>query len=329
MKLGKFQITPLAAESLGSRSLCTEVVTPDFHILLDPSAALAKRYNLEPHPLEYVALKKSLNAITISAEKADALSISHYHYDHVRPGLTNYLYNLSTQGERKDLFQDKFVLAKDNRENINPSQRRRGFFLERDVKNVVKEIKWADSQVFEFGNTKITYSHPLPHGEKNTRLGYVLATTIEYSEKRFLFAPDVQGPVDRETLHYILSVTPELAIVGGPPVYLSQFTKSDKENALYSLISLASAIPTLVIDHHILRDSDWLKWIDPVIKASERAGNRILTMAEFAGTRNRTYEADRKQLYQQKPPSDEFMNWTQSVVEYKISCPPPIPELAE
>lgn len=329
MHLGDIQITPLAAESMGTRSLCTEIVTPDIRILLDPSAALAKRYNLEPHPVEYLALKKSLDAIKSSAKKADALSISHYHFDHVRPGFVNHLYNLSTQDDRREMFENKLVFAKDNRETINPSQRRRGFYFEKDVKDIVTRIEWSDNRVFEFGNTRVTFSHPLPHGPADTRLGYVIATIIDYSEKRFLFAPDVQGPLDRNTLQYILSLDPELAIVGGPPVYLSRFLKSEKERALASLVSLASTIPTLVIDHHLLRDSNWQKYFDPLIKASERAGNCILTLAELAGLDNHTYEANREDLYQLEPPSKEFMNWTLSEEEYKVNHPPPLSGLDE
>ncbi|MFW9794904.1 MAG: hypothetical protein ACFFEE_11405 [Candidatus Thorarchaeota archaeon] len=325
MNLGDIQITPLAAESIGTRSLCTEIVTPDIHLLLDPSAALAKRYNLEPHPVEYIALRDSLEAIRASAERADALSISHYHYDHVRPGFDNHLYNFSTSDERKTMFRDKLVFVKDNRENINPSQRRRGFYFEKDVKDVVKKIEWSDNTAFEFGNTKITFSHPLPHGPANTPLGFIIATLINCDENRFLFAPDVQGPIERDTLQYLLSLKPELAIVGGPPVYLSRFTKSERTSALYSLTSLATAIPTLVIDHHLLRDTKWQEWIDPVIKASERVGNQIMTLADLAGLDNRTHEANRETLYTEKPPSEDFLDWTQAADEFKITNPPPIP----
>ena len=91
MKLGEIEINPLAAESLGVRSLCTHVVTPDISILFDPSVALAKRYNLEPHPTEYLALKRTLSNIFQVATDSDILSISHYHFDHVRPGFDNNL----------------------------------------------------------------------------------------------------------------------------------------------------------------------------------------------------------------------------------------------
>jgi predicted metallo-beta-lactamase superfamily hydrolase len=329
MELGRFRITPLAAESMGTRSLSTEVITPDLRLVLDPSAALAKRYNLEPHPLEYLALYNHLKAIKSSSENADALSISHYHYDHVRPGFTNHMYNLSRQEERKEMFRDKIVFAKDNRENINPSQRRRGFYFERDVKDVVKKIEWSDNRFFEFGDTKVTFSPPLPHGPSNSHLGFIVATTIEYSEKRILFAPDVQGPIEQDSLRYILSMDPDLVIVGGPPLYLSRFTKSERERALFSLVSLASSIPVLVIDHHLLRDIKWKEWIEPVLKASERVGNRVLTMAELGGHDIRTYEADRKQLYKQKPPTEKFIHWTQATDEYKLKHPPPLSELLE
>jgi len=324
MKLGSIKVKPLAAESMGTRSLCTEVITPDIHLLLDPSAALAKRHNLEPHPLEYKTLQSQLSDIRESASKADALSISHYHFDHVRPGFINCLYNLSTRDERKEMFRDKLVFAKDNREKINPSQRRRGFYFEKDVSEVVEKIEWSDDRVYEFGETKISFSHPLPHGPANSRLGYVIATTIEHSENRFVFAPDVQGPLEKESLHYILSMNPDLAIVGGPPVYLTRFTDSDKERALFSLVSLASAVPLLVVDHHLLRDSKWDEWIRPVVNASERAENRVLTMAELGGHEVSTYEADREELYRQNPPSDDFIEWTKTKEDYKIKHLPPI-----
>ena len=329
MRLGEIEITPLAAESLGTRSLCTHVVTPDVSILFDPSVALAKRYNLEPHPTEYLALRNSLGTIMNVAAESDILSISHYHYDHVRPGLENQLYNLSTKNERREMFSGKIVLAKDNRGNINPSQRRRGFYFEKDVKEVVAKIEWADDRSFKFNDTKVTYSPPLPHGPTNSRLGYVLATLVEYSGNRFLFAPDVQGPIVQNTLQYILQVAPDLLIVGGPPNYLFRFSAKERETALNSLIVLASTIPTLVVDHHLMRDRTWKDWISPVLDASDKAGNRVLTMSELAGEENMLLEAEREENYKTDPPSEEFMNWTQATEEFKLKHPAPILDLQE
>ncbi|MFW9833025.1 MAG: hypothetical protein ACFFEK_03435 [Candidatus Thorarchaeota archaeon] len=324
MKLGDIEITPLAAESLGTRSLCTQVVTPDVRILFDPSAALAKRFNLEPHPDEYLALQEALRKITEAASRSDILSISHYHYDHVRPGFENHIYNLSTKNERRTMFSGKIVLVKDNRENINPSQRRRGFYFEKDVRDIAAKIEWADSRFFKFGNTKMTYSPPLPHGPSHSRLGYVLSTLVEHSENRILFAPDVQGPIVQDTLQYILQMSPDLLIIGGPPIYLSQFTDKERTAGQNSLIVLASMIPTLVVDHHIMRATNWKEWMSPVYESAEKSGNRLLTMAEFTGVENRLLEIEREENYKKNPPSEQFMNWTEASDEYKIKHPPPL-----
>ena len=324
MHLNDIEVIPIAAESLGVRSLCTMVKTPDVSILLDPSAALAKRYGLEPHPMEYQELVRTLEIIRSYAKDADILSISHYHYDHIRPGFENYLYNICTQSERKEMFTGKTVYAKDNRENINNSQRRRGYYFMKDVKSVIKEIHWVDGRSFEIGTTRITYSQPLFHGSNNSPLGFVLATTIEHSGKRFLFAPDIQGPTSKETLAYILSTEPDLAIIGGPPLYLSQFTADEVNSSFYSLSLLAASIPILVVDHHNMRGGDWDTWINPVRKSSIESKHQLLSMAELAGTKDQCLESLRKQLYQDYPPSEEFLNWVDASEEYKVQNMPPI-----
>ena len=55
------KITPLAADSMGTRSMATFVETGDCRILIDPGAELGPmRYGLAPHPLELYCLDKHL-----------------------------------------------------------------------------------------------------------------------------------------------------------------------------------------------------------------------------------------------------------------------------
>ncbi len=324
MKIDDIEIVPIAAESLGVRSLCTFIRTPDISILLDPSAALARRSGLEPHPLEYGRLIQCLEEIKVRAEEADILSISHYHYDHVRPGFLNCLYNLSTREERKEMYAGKKIFAKDNRENINNSQRRRAYFFLKDVKDICKEIHWSDGIAYQFGETSITYSQPLPHGPENSPLGYVLATIIEYKQTKVLFAPDVQGPLVRSTLNFILSSEPSLAIIGGPPTYLSQFSEKESQSALFCMSALASVILFLIIDHHNMRDVDWNTWISPVKRIANESGNNLLSMAALANRTEECLEAERKSLYREYPPSTKFIEWTNASDEYKIENLPPL-----
>jgi predicted metallo-beta-lactamase superfamily hydrolase len=329
--IGEIDVVPIASESFGVRSLCTSVSTPDVKLLLDPSAALAMREGREPHPLEYQRLMKTLELILAEAPQADILSVSHYHYDHVRPGFTNFRYNLSSRDELQRMFQDKIVFAKDNRENVNASQRRRGFFFEKDVSGVAEEIRWVDGQSYSFGETTVSHSYPLPHGPIDTNLGYVIATTIEHAGRRVLFAPDVQGPVVSDTLSFILSSNPDAAIVGGPPVYLKRFEDAHRHAALNSLMELAARVPLLVVDHHLMRSKGWREWLNPVTDAASKAENTAMTMAEMAGLEPYCMESVREDLYSMYPPSAEFMNWVKATEKYKAGNLPPIglPDIAD
>ncbi len=324
MKVGDIEIIPIAAESMGVRSLCTNIITPDLNILLDPSAALSMRFRLEPHPLEYQMLLEKLEKIFVAARKADILSISHYHYDHVRPGFTNFRYNFSSLEEIQLMFQAKKVISKDYRENINPSQRRRGYYFEKEVKDVVDSIQWADGIELNFNDTTLSYSSPLPHGPKDSRLGFVVATMIGHSGTRIVFAPDVQGPLVDSTLSYLLGVNADLLIIGGPPLYLDKFSMSDRKRALTSLTLLAQYIPLVTVDHHLMRSENWKDWLNPVYKRAFEVGHEVMTMAELAGEENFCLEAKRKRLYEEYPPSEDFMNWIESTDEYKMKNKPPI-----
>ena len=324
MFVGEVEVVPLAAESMGVRSLCTQIITPDVNILLDPSSALAFRYGLEPHPMEYEILLKSLEHIFVASRAADIISISHYHYDHVRPGFTNFRYNLSSPEELQRIFEGKRVYAKDYRENINPSQRRRVFFFLKDVKDVVDGIVWSDNTEATIGDTRLVFSPPFPHGPINSRLGFVVSTMIEYNKQRVVFAPDVQGPIVDDTLAYLLNMQPQLVIVGGPPLYIKSFSDTDRVLAKESLTKLAKYIPKIVVDHHLMRSEEWIPWLDPIRELSSSIDHEVLTMAELSGQENSCLEAKRPQIYREFPPSEKFLNWANSTDEFKMKNMPPI-----
>ena len=155
-------------------------------------------------------------------------------------------------------------------------------------------------------------------------MGFVLATVIDHEDTRIVFAPDIQGPVVKTTLDYLLSCNANAMIVGGPPIYLSQWEASDSEVALQSLSELAKLIPILVVDHHLMRSNEWWSWMQPVNKIAHDNGNKVMTMAEMAYCEIRCMEADRPELYMSAPPSEDFMNWTRTTDEYKMRNMPPL-----
>ena len=69
--------------------------------------------------------------------------------------------------------------------------------------------------------TKIKFLEPVFYGSENSPLGWVFMTVIKVKDEKFMFAPDVQGPMFNYTLKIILKENPQLLIIGGPPVYLS------------------------------------------------------------------------------------------------------------
>jgi len=84
--LKHIHVVPLAAESFGVRSMCTYVETPDVKILLDAGVSLCPyRFGLPPHLLEFKAIEDCRRKIAEAAERAEIVTVSHYHFDHHTP----------------------------------------------------------------------------------------------------------------------------------------------------------------------------------------------------------------------------------------------------
>lgn len=321
----KIQVEPIAAESFGVRSMATFVKTPDTAILLDPGCSLGQRMRLDPHPKEYEALFLANQRLIQHCKRAEILTISHFHYDHVKPTFTDYHFILTNRDLAERLYADKIILAKDFRENINSSQRKRGYYFNRFMKNIVKEIIWADSQTFTFGNTLIRISKPLSHGEHDSKQGFVVSCKVEYEDESFLFAT-VQGPIVPATLTYLLSLNPSICYVGGPPLYLAGFRvlETTLDLARMNMVKLVEKVPTVIVDHHLLRDLKWKEWLAPVYEAAERSKHWVGTAAEFANKSTTILEATRKDLYANEPPPEDFLKWTKQSDKFKKNELPPI-----
>ena len=73
-------IQPLAAESLGVRSVATYVECGQTRVLIDPGAMLApNRFNLEPADEEWEALRRANDRISAYAARASLLDADRRH----------------------------------------------------------------------------------------------------------------------------------------------------------------------------------------------------------------------------------------------------------
>jgi hypothetical protein len=325
--LRKIKVRPLAFESFGVRSMCTLVETPDVKVLLDAGVALGpSRFGLPPHPKEYRALKERRGLIVEAAEKADIVTVSHYHFDHHTPSFTDWANLWSSAEIAEQIYRGKIVLAKSFRSKINFSQRRRGWLFRKGGGELAAKLEYADGKSFRFGETTLRFSGPVFHGGEDSELGWVLVTVIDYGDEKVLYAPDVQGPVSDETLRMILRESASIAIIGGPPIYLSDFRVSKEaiEHSLRNLAVISSHVPLTILDHHVLRIEDWKEWLKPVFRSSSSAGHRVLTAAEYVGEPVSPLEASRKALFEIDPPSREFTRWTRLPMRKRKLIPPPI-----
>ena len=289
------KVIPLAFESMGVRSMATFVET-DQKILIDPGTSIApKRFGYPPWKIEFDALHKTRARIGKYAEKADIVTISHYHHDHYTPFEPGKFLDSSPELAKR-LYEGKKLFIKHPTSKINKSQQKRASDFLKNLKDLNCEVSYADGNSFEVGDTSIKFSDPLPHGSQGSKLGYVVAVTIRWNGKSFMHASDIQGPIYDEAKQVILEENPDMLILSGPPVYLTGFAveKRDIEKARNNLIEIAEQIPNVVVDHHLLRSTRYLNFIKSVEKES---GGEILVASQIIGKEPELLEAKRKQFY--------------------------------
>ncbi|HEX3013329.1 MAG TPA: MBL fold metallo-hydrolase [Methanobacterium sp.] len=289
------KVIPLAFESMGVRSMATFVET-DQKILIDPGTSIApKRFGYPPWKTEFDALHETRARIGEYAEKANIVTISHYHHDHYTPFEPGKFLD-SSHESAKNLYQGKRLFIKHPTSQINKSQQKRAAEFLRNLEGLNCEVSYADGKSFEVGDTSIKFSDPLPHGSQGSKLGYVVAVTIKWNGKSFMHASDVQGPIYDESKRVILEEKPDMLILSGPPIYLAGFAveRKDIEKARNNLIEIAQQIPEVVVDHHLLRNTRYLNFIKSVEKES---GGEILVASQIINKEPDLLEARRKEFY--------------------------------
>ena len=140
------------------------------------------------------------------------------------------------------------------------------------------------------------FSEAVVHGSEDSILGWVIMTVVEYGEERFMFAPDIQGPMSKHTLELILDAKPTVIMLGGPPLYLGGFRveMAQLEQGLRNLERIVEAVPLVILEHHALRDESWKQKMETVFQKASMSGHRILTAAEYAGKENLFLESKTK-----------------------------------
>ncbi len=276
------KVVPLAADSLGVRSMATFVEVGHTGILLDPGATLAPaRFGLPPASEEWEALRRANDRISAYATRADLVFVSHYHEDHFRSDPASYA------GRR--------VLAKDPRRMVQGLQARRGAELWRTLAGTAR-VDAADGASRREGPLRLEVSPPLAHGLEGTALGYLVALTIvDHAEReRFVFASDVQGPLSPVVAAYLERQQPTLLYLSGPPAYIEHALGVDGiDRGIGHLLRIIEATGCRVImDHHAVRDRRWPERFAPLFDSG-----RVTTAAGYLGLSETPLEARRRELW--------------------------------
>lgn len=310
---GVVRVYPLAFESFGVRGMATYIETDDVKIVADPGSALGPRFGLLPHELEYIALARSKDRILDFCRRADVLTISHYHFDHFIPFFENWTWIWCSDELAERAYRGKLVLAKDPTSHINVSQRRRGYLFWKRCTQVA-DLQIADGRAFKFGDTILRFSKPVPHGPRGSNIGLVVMLEVRVGKTSVVHASDVQGPIERETLQWLVKEKPSAVLVGGPPLYLKGFRIEEEalELARQNMIELAKHVRTIIIDHHLLRSTEYVEFLQPVVAQSKKAGHQIFTASEAIGKKPELLEARRRELHAEKPMKREWYKQLES-----------------
>ena len=241
------------------------------------------------------------------------------------PFFKNYSTQWTDYELASELYSDKVVLLKSIEANITPVQKKRGGSLNKLLKRFSKEVIWADNYRYEIGNTILKTTIAVEHGVGKKFLGYVILPVIMYSIEKFMFVPDVYGPISSNVLDIILKEMPDVIYLDGPPLYLKDlgFGRISLRKVERNLESIIRNVSEMIIDHHVFRSKAGPKFIDS-LKAKISNPHKILTVAEKIGVEPRLLEINRQLLWEEDPPTEDFINWTKLEPEIKRRTPPPL-----
>jgi uncharacterized protein len=276
------RVIPLAAESLGVRSMATYVEVGDVAILIDPGATLAPaRYGLPPADAEWHALRRANDRISAYAARANLIFVSHYHEDHYRSDPA--------------IYAGRTVIAKEPRRMVGGQQSRRGVALWTSLAGNAK-LEAADGWRRREPQVELSVSPPLPHGVEGTPLGYVVAlTVVDAAEReRFVFASDVQGPLSAVAVGWLIQQRPTLLYLSGPPSYIErEMPEGSIDRGIDHLRRVMDATGCRVImDHHALRDPAFASRFERLWSTG-----RVVTAAAHLGVETQALEARRRVLW--------------------------------
>ena len=275
----------IGAESLGVRSLCCLVKLRNRCIIIDPGVSLGyMRHGLLPHPLQIAEGRRVREKILQSLNNATDVVFSHFHGDHV-PLIDANPYQLSIESLPSRFHQLRCWSKSDDGLSSKMNKRFRD----------LSDLFGSNLQIAE-GRSQgpLSFSEAVPHGELNSNLGTLMMTRIEMDNRVFVHASDIQL-LDAPTVDRVINWQPDIVLAAGPPLYLDQLSKAERDSAWDNALRLVSNIDMVILDHHLMRSVEGTVWLDEL---SIAVGKKVFCAADFMGRPRQLLEAQRVQLYE-------------------------------
>jgi predicted metallo-beta-lactamase superfamily hydrolase len=281
----------IGAESLGVRSLCCLVKLRDRRIIIDPGVSLGyMRHGLLPHPLQIAQGRRVREKILHSLNNATDVVFSHFHGDHV-PLLDANPYQLSTRS-LPTMFHELRCWSKSD-DGLSSKMSKRFHDL--------ADLLGSNLQIAEgCSEGVLSFSRAVPHGALNSNMSTLMMTRIEMDNRVFVHASDVQL-LDDSTVDRVIDWQPDIVLAAGPPLYLDQLSKLERECAWRNALRLATNIDVVILDHHLMRSVEGEVWLDEL---SAAVSKKVYCAADFMGRPRQLLEAKRAQLYKKMPVPD-------------------------
>lgn len=288
------KITPLAAESMGTRSMATFLECGPFRMLIDPGVSLAgNRYNLPPHPLEKWRLQKHLERIRLFAESSHAVIITCFHSDHFSEELI-------------DIYTNKMVFMQNPNVRLSAGRRKRAFLFLNQIQGRTKDTVFMDNRTFEIGNLRIKFSKPVKCSNEDSN-DPVIPTAIFCEQETFLFSSNIEGLFQDKIVHWIIQQKPTFLYLDGPDTCRTDCRPESNRMSIFfdmtKRLLEQTPLKTIIIDHHSPRDPDWRRKMKPLFDMAEHRNIKCRTAAEYRGEEDNLLEARRKKLYKDEPVS--------------------------
>ncbi|MCD6116809.1 hypothetical protein J7K93_07330 [bacterium] len=281
------KIIPVAADSMGVRSMATFIEAGGIKILIDPGAALGpERFGLPPHPVEKWMLKKFIDRIKLYIRIADIVIITNYHPEH--------FYDISYE-----MYRGKKIFLKNPNSRIPAHQRNRAFGFINSAKKLSYQAVYADNGEVKIKDVVLKFSPSFYSNKEKTDSCVMLE--LEENEKKFLFSSCVNGFIDENSLTFAVNSKPDILYLDGPDV--SSLNNAKQEAIVKARIKeigmmvTETPVTSLIIDHHIKRSTEWADYITDISAIASGRNVEITSAALLRGEDEKLLEARRKFLY--------------------------------